>query len=202
MKRVVACVAFVLLLAGSAFCQSLGDVARQNRIAKLANKKTAAHVYTNDDIPSVTVPREAAPPSPAKPDDSAPLEQKSEAKPSDSDTKISEAVKKTEVDQQSKKLNDSYKTKIDEARKNIDLLQRELEVAQREHQIQAAVYYADAGTRLRDPKDWTEKQKKYQEETAEKAKALEDAKAKLAALEEEARRAGQSNDTSEASRTQ
>lgn len=182
MNRVVACVAVALLMASVAFSQSLGDVARQNRKAKQLNKKAAAHVYTNDDIPSVAVMRDA-PQSPAATGDAAGVVQEKKA-----DAPLTaEGTNKATESSAGPKKSDEARAKAEEQRKTVELLERELNVAQREQQIQTVVFYTDAGSRLRDPKDWTEKQKRYQDEIAAKNKSLVEAKQKLQDLEEEAR---------------
>jgi hypothetical protein len=194
MNRVVAFIAVVLVFAGAAYSQSLGEVARHNRQAKQANKKSAAHVYTNDDIPSVTVIRETSqsptPQSPAAAAEPVPPtgETKAEGQPAEGDSKAAEAAKKIESAADATKAADVQRARIEEQRKAVELLEREVNVAQREHQIQTAVFYTDAGSRLRDPKDWTEKQKKYEDEMAAKSKTLEQAKQRLQDLEDEARR--------------
>lgn len=190
MNRVVAWVVLTLLMTGMAVSQSLGDVARQNRRAKQMNKKSAAHVFTNDDIPSVPVIREkpATPQSPAAAEGAASEEKAAEGQAAAAANKPAEEAKKGEAPEQSQKSKDAYRASIEEAKKTVTLLERELNVAQREHQIQTAVFYTDAGSRLRDPKDWTDKQKGFQDEMAAKTKALEDAKQKLQDLEEQARK--------------
>jgi hypothetical protein len=71
-----------------------------------------------------------------------------------------------------------------------DLLTRELSVLQRESQIKITEYYADAGTRLRDPRAFYEKGKQYADDIALKEKAVDAAKQRIEDLKEEARRAG------------
>ncbi len=65
-----------------------------------------------------------------------------------------------------------------------------MDVAQREYKLKVAVYYADVGNNLRDPKKWAEDDRKQRAEIDAKQKALSDAKQKLADLQEQARKAG------------
>src|SRR5215471_9535717 len=74
--------------------------------------------------------------------------------------------------------------------KEIRQLERELNVAQREAGVRSAVYYADAGTMLRDSAKYAEDNRKLQAEIETKTQALASAKQKLADLEEQARKAG------------
>ncbi len=150
--------------------QSLGDLARQQRQSK---RPSSAKVITNDDIAMVP------PPAPA-----AAAEEKG-GKKSDKD----EAAAAPSADDKAK-LAASFKAKIDEQKKNITQLERELDVAQREYRLKVAVYYADVGNSLRDPKKWAEEDRKQRAETDDKQKALADAKQKLADIQEQARKAG------------
>lgn len=88
------------------------------------------------------------------------------------------------------KVIDDWKGKIDDQKKEISQLERELNVLQREGQISQAVYYADAGTQLRDPKRYADEQRQRQADLDSKQKALDDAKQKLSDLQDQARQAG------------
>jgi hypothetical protein len=194
MKRVLSFVAVVMLLGSAALSQSLGEVARQNRQAKQTPAKRAARVYTNDDIPEAKVApaakaAESTPQSPSASAENAPERKADSAEPKPGEKAQDKAT--ADVDAERKKEAETYRARIEEQTKSIALLEREVSVLQRENQIQQAVYYADAGSRLRAPKDWTERQKKYEGDFAEKNKALQEAKDKLDLLEEEARRAGE-----------
>jgi hypothetical protein len=198
MKSTIASVLIAFVLAGVAYSQSLGDVARENRRVQ---KKKAARVYTNDDIPSV----EMKPAGPVAPD--ARYGSATENKEGDASSaaasaaqsgeeKKDSAAKPTDSAKQAKNGSADYKSQIEEQQKAIDLLQRELNVSQRELEMQTAIFYSDAGTRLRNPKDWTDKQKSYQESLDSKQKALADAKAKLDGIMEESRKAGTTAESS------
>lgn len=161
------------LLGGMAFSQSLGDVARQSRRLK---RKPAAHVYTNDDIPTA-----------------ATLKQTSAAitEPADTASKAGSenGEKKAEdPDEATRKKWDDYKKRVADQKSKIDLLQREVDVLEKENQIQIAQYYSDAGSRLRDTKEWAEQQQKNQDAIDAKSKALQEAKDGLDSIRDEARK--------------
>lgn len=61
---------------------------------------------------------------------------------------------------------------------------------QREYRLRAAAYYADAGNSLRDPKQWAEEDRKYQDDLKTKQDTLADAKQKLSDLQDQGRKAG------------
>jgi len=158
-----------LLLAGLAGAQSLGDFARQQRQTK---RPSTAKVYTNDDIPSLAAPK---PEAAATGQPSAGKDAKTEAKPPAEDKAKAAAA---------------LQAKADALNKQIALLEREYTVAEREYKLRTAVYYADAGNSLRDPKKWAEQDRQYQAEMATKKKAIDDARQKLADLQEQARKEG------------
>ena len=149
--------------------ESLGDIARKQRESK---KTTSAKVYTNDDFAAVTPP---APPAAPAATEEKPQKAEAAAAPSSED-KAKQAAE--------------LKAKIDEQKKAIAQLERELDVAQREYRLKVAVYYADAGNNLRDPKKWAEDDRKQRGEIEGKQKAIADAKEKLADMQEQARKAG------------
>ena len=165
----------ILLAALAAGAQSLGDVARQQRQATA--KAKPAKVWTNDDIPSVQAAeasdKTGAAPAGAAKDDAAKT----------ADNKAAPAGDKS-------KEAEAWKSKIAAQKGEIATLQRELDIAQREFKLQVANYYADAGNSLRDPKAWQDQSKKTQDEIAAKQAAVDAAKAKLADLQEQGRKAG------------
>lgn len=165
-------VVFSLLVVSVAGAQSLGEVARQQRQAK---RPSAAKVYTNDEIPMVAAPE------PAAVADSA-------------DKKVEESDKKEATGEASPAAEDKGKgaaalqAKAEAMKKEIAQLEREYTVSEREYKLRAATYYADAGNSLRDPKKWAEQDRQYQAEMADKRKAIDAAKEKLAELQEQARK--------------
>jgi hypothetical protein len=158
-----------LLLVGMAGAQSLGEIARRQRQVK---RPSAAKVYTNDDMPSLAAPKPEA----------AATGQKTESKEAPTEAKPTPEDKA--------KQGAALQAKADGLKNQIALLEREYTVAEREYKLRTAVYYADAGNSLRDPKKWAEQDRQYQAEMATKKKAIDDARQKLADLQEQARKAG------------
>jgi hypothetical protein len=166
MKRFLP-ICIVLLSAGACAQQSLGEVARQNRMKK---KPTATVRLNDDNMPRTLLTNPE--PEPAKAADK---------QPGDKDT----AKKADAVAPKSDKLGDQVKAQKDEIAK----LQRELDIVQREQRLRAAAFYADAGTQLRDQTKFAEDSRKEQAEIESKKQALDAAQQKLADLEEMARKA-------------
>jgi hypothetical protein len=83
-----------------------------------------------------------------------------------------------------------WQDRIAKQKEQIDLLTRELDVLQREYQLRAAAMYADAGNRLRNEAAWDKQDAQYKQQIADKQKALDDAKAALDNMEEDARKSG------------
>ena len=174
--------------------ESLGDAARAARMSKPASAP-GARVYTNDNMPTGNGLGIAAL-------SSAPSSAAAEVSTTASSTKtaagtqeeaVAEAPKATspgDSPEARQKIVDDWKSKIDDQKKEVSQLERELNVLQREGQISAAVYYADAGTQLRDPKRYADEQRQRQADLDSKQKELADAKQKLQDLETQAQQAG------------
>lgn len=176
----------LLVIAGPAFGQSLGDTARKLRQNKPA--ETSPKVITNDDL------REA-PPAPEAKSESADATKAAEAEKNPADEKdktAAEKAKKTDPEADQAKLDEEWSKKIDSQKQQIADMAHELDLLQRENKLRAAAYYADAGTRLRNQQSYAEEDRKYQKDIADKQKALDDAKTKLSDLQEQARKAGAS----------
>jgi len=152
--------------------QSLGEVARQNRM----KKKPTATVRLDDDNMKRTLLANAEP-EPAKETDKQ------------AGDKGKETAKKADSVAPKDKLADQIKAEKDEITK----LQRELDIVQREQRLRAAAFYADAGTQLRDQAKFAEDSRKEQAEIDSKKQALDAAQQKLADMEEQARKAGVSS---------
>jgi len=170
MKRITMAIVLLILVSFAALAsgQSLGDVARQQ---KGTPKKKAAKVYTNDDIPSVA-PTPSASETPAS---STAKTQKKDAEATQED---------------SKKRAEEYKARIAEAKTKVADLEREIDLMQREQKLRAAVYFSDAGNRLRDDKKWADEERRFSTSLAAKQSDLQVSKQKLEALQDEARKAG------------
>ena len=165
------------LLAGAANAQSLGEAARQARKKKSA-PSPAQKVYTNDNLPTsapISVMSGSGVDNAASPD-----KKKDGAAETASGTESAGA----------KKEQDQWRSRFAEQKNKIQLLERELEVIQREHQVQVSVFYADAGSRLRDDRKWADQDRQYKSDLEAKQKQLADAKQQLEDMREEARKAG------------
>jgi hypothetical protein len=169
----------VALLGSAASAQSLGEAARQVRKKKSA-PSPAQKVYTNENLPT-SAPISIM--SGSGVDTAAAEEKKGEAA-----TKASGAPAAASADD--KKNQDEWRTRFAEQKNKIQLLERELQVLQREQQIQVAVFYADAGTRLRDDRRFAEQDRKSRSDIETKQKQVADAKQQLEDMREQARKAG------------
>jgi Glu-tRNA(Gln) amidotransferase subunit E-like FAD-binding protein len=172
-KKIQFCVLFLIAVANFAYAQSLGDVARKERARP---KPQAARVYTNDDIPSVDLSKEEA----STPKDANTESVTSAAKDED---------KKSAIEKQHA-LNEEWKNRVAKEKANVADIEREIDLMQREEKLRVAVYYSDAGNRLRDSKQWDDEQQKFQKDLADKQNKLSEAKTKLTDALEEARKAG------------
>ena len=188
--------------------QSLGDVARKTRTEE---KAPAKKVYTDDDF----APQPAPAPAPAaetKAADTAPSAEeatkaanprekgqdsvdlsketgatsdskdKKDAKPKEKDAKAAE-------DDQAK-MDAEWKSKIDAQKAKIAGMQREYDLTDREYKLFATTFYADAGNRLRDQKDFTEKETGYRDKLGSLKQQITDEQAKLTELQDQAHKAG------------
>ena len=173
----------LFMIACPIYGQSLGDTARKLRQKKPA--ETSPKVITNDDL------REA-PPAAAPPEAKSESAEASKNPADDKDKDAAEKAKKSDPEADQAKLDAEWTKKIDDQKQKIADAARELDLLQRENKLRAAAYYADAGTRLRNQQSYAEQDRKYQSDIADKQKALDDAKAKLADIEEEARKDGAS----------
>jgi hypothetical protein len=167
-------IAILLLLAVSgAFAQSLGDYARAVR-KKKPETSTARH-YDNDNLPTGEPLSVVGPP--ASTDASA-----SDAKPA--------AVVSSPAAEARQKTADEWNKKLETQKEKIDSLNHELDLNRRELQVRAAQVNADPTLRLRDGGQWDKKQAQYNEDVAEKQKALDDARHQLEEMQEQAHKAG------------
>lgn len=162
--------------------ESLGDVARKQRAAD--QKAPAKKVWTDDDFASTSTP--------AAPTENAPTEaatkdaDKSSDKAAAADTK----EKKQDTVADTEKLNAEWKDKLDAQKGKIADLQREYDLTDREYKLSLTSYYADAGNRLRDQKDFTEKETTYRSKLGTLKQQLSDEQSKLADLQDQAHKAG------------
>ena len=163
-----------LCLAGSAFGQSLADLARQQRAKKKMEPPKSGKVYTNSDIPA---PALAGTP-PAEPATQPPADQKDAAKPGAVPGKADE---KSQAD-----LEKEYRDKFAKLRENQDLEVRKLDVMQRELNLMQQQYYSDPNVALQQQLSRDEINKRTADIETQKA-AVDKAKQAVADLEEELR---------------
>lgn len=157
--------------------QSLGEAARVARQKKAQSQtEQATKHYDNDNLPT-TETLSVVGPEPAAPADQQTAE------------KQAEASKAADAEARQQAVNDLQK-KLEAQRSKIDQLAHELDLDQREYRLRAVAYYGDAGTRLRDKATWDKDEANYKSEIESKQKALDDAKAQLGEMQEEARKTG------------
>jgi len=180
-KLAVSVVVVASAQAAGAQSESLGDYARAARKQK---RPAAKMVYTNDNLPTTTIisvvgPSATTDENPAeKLQDEKEKQEQKEGKTSENKAPQGEQEWQDQISAQKKKIAD---------------LERELDLLQREYKLQVANYYADAGTQLRDRKDWADQEAKFRADVADRQKQISEAKAQLQDLEEQARKAGVSS---------
>jgi hypothetical protein len=184
MKRILLllCSASVLLVAAPfMFAQTdqpLGDVARMARRHKPA-PAPGEKVYDNDNLPGKGAISLIGSTDPAQ--------DQANTTAAGKDDKDKDGTASAD---EHKKASDQWAGKIADQKQEISRLERELNVLQRESQIHATVNYADMGSRLGNNAKYAEEDKQYQQQIADKQKALDEAKQKLDDMQEEARKAG------------
>jgi len=173
---------------------SLADYARQVK-KDSPQAKSRPKVFDNDNLPkNDTLSVVGEQPTVA-------ADKSSEAKPADPTANVPAAADKKSApeakaaaiaDDQAKRqaAMKEWQQKLTAQKDQIDLVDRELDVLKREYQIRAAAFYADAGDRLRNSAAWDKQDAQYKQQIADKQKALDDAKQKLEAMQEDARKAG------------
>ena len=171
---------------------SLGDVVRKQHSQTQAN--SSRKVWTNEDFSgdaaTSTQPAENAS---ASADPNAANASASET-PNNPDANVDKAkqeqdkAKSTAGEQE--KLDASWKEKLDAQKARIADLKREYDLTERENKVSMTTYYADAGNRLRDQKDFMDKENSYREKMTTLQKQIADEQAKLSDLQDEAHKAG------------
>jgi hypothetical protein len=170
MNRKFAFALSIILLAGvAASAQSLGDAARSQKTKKA--KSSSSRVWTNDDMQSVGA-EQVAPENGSAADDT------------------SKSAKKDTSQDDRKRIEAEWGKKMEEQKKKLSDLERELDLLDREHKLRAAAFYADAGLRLRDDRNWADQERKYQEDIASRKQQIQEAKQQLEDTKERARKAG------------
>ena len=202
---IVISVAASTITAAQSQPSSLGDYARAVRKTK-PKTPPAAKSYDNDNLPNdgtLSVVGKASEPAVEAGKDNA-KDKAAEAKANPDDK--SDAQKKAEKSGQinpgqspedRQKAFDVWKQKIDAQKNKISLLSRELDVLQREERLKQSEFYADTATRVRNPNGFADEDAKYKQQIADKQKAVDEAKAKLTDLQDEARKTGVPNSVAE-----
>lgn len=171
----------IAVVSASCSAQSLGEAARKARKNKPA-QSPAQKVYTNENMPvgaSLSMVSGAGVDTPGV-----------EGKKSSDATSNAGGGKAGASSADSNKDQDAWRAKFAEQKDKIQLLERELGVLQRENQMRAAVFYSDAGSRLRDEKRYAEGDRRYKADIETKQRDLASAKQRLEDMREEARKAG------------
>ncbi len=181
----VALLAGWVLLGGAAGAQqvSLADAARTIRAEKATRAKATRH-FDNDNLPTTASISEVGP---AAADQAAPSTEPSSGAPSggsSGEAKPGSGVKAGPV-----LASEDWAGKIKEQKAQVELLHREMDVMQREYRLRQAAFYADAGSRLRNPGGWDREDENYRQQVADKQLATESAEKQLEDLEEQARKA-------------
>jgi hypothetical protein len=201
MKRMTWLAAAILILLGAsvATAQSLGDYARAARKTKPQPASTSHH-YDNDNIPkdehlSVVGPESSGnADNPQAPATASAQTDAAQATTKDPKAEATDATKAAPNDPKAEAADhqkpEDLQKKIDEQKQKVDALNHELDLAQREYRLRAAAMYSDAGNRLRNQAAWDKEDAQYQQEMADKQKAIEAAKQQLDAAQEEARKTG------------
>lgn len=189
MKRVVlgsiAAIFFMVVLRAIAGAQaqspSLGDYARSVRQNKPLATKAPAKVYDNDNLPSTTISVVGAASQTStdvskdskQPDDrSANSSSKTDEKAADKKAEI----KPGQSPEDRQKVFDAWKDRIDDQRKKVDQLTHDLSDFQHNSPMPQVSVWPD--------------NQKYAQGVADRQKALDQAKAQLSDLQEQARKAG------------
>jgi len=194
MKRMIAVItgAILMLGMGGAWAQSstqsgqsLGDAARAAR-KKKAQSDAPAKVYDNDNLPTTETLSVVGP----EPTTTANGQQASTQQ-----TPEQQAQAKAAAEEQRKQAASDIQSKLDAQKAKIDQLAHELDLDEREYRLRAAAFYSDAGNRLRNAAQWDKDDASYKTDIEAKQKALDDAKAQLTDLQEQARKAGMKEDS-------
>ena len=90
-----------------------------------------------------------------------------------------------------------FKQKIDAQKGKVDLLSREVDVLQREREVKRADFFSSTARAVQNARGFDEEDAKYKEQIAAKQKLLDDAKAKLSGLQDQARKEGVPNSAAE-----
>lgn len=181
--------------------ESLGDYARAIKKSKGApTTPDQKKMYDNDNMPttssiSVVGSAPAAPPSDAaaseqSKDADAPAKASGDSK---KDEKKDPEIKAGQSAAERKEALDSWKQKLDAQSDKVTGLSHELELLQREYRVKSSEFYANTAYRAQNPTGFAKDDAEYKQKIADKQKELDDAKAKLSTLQDDARKDGAPN---------
>jgi hypothetical protein len=171
---------------------SLGDVVRKQHAGTQANP--SRKVWTNEDFSGDATtpaqPTENAPAAAEPSADNAGASAPANAPDATADKSKQDQDKAKSAAGEQEKLDASWKEKLDVQKARIADLKREYDLTERENKISMTTYYADAGNRLRDQKDFTDKEASYRDKMTTLQKQIADEQAKLSDMQDEAHKAG------------
>ena len=199
MKKFVPIALVVLASASCATAQqdaqsspSLGDVVRKQHAGAQANP--SRKVWTNEDFSgdatTPTQPAENAPAAAEPNADNAGASAPANAPDATPDKAKQDQDKAKSAAGEQEKLDASWKEKLDAQKARIADLKREYDLTERENKVSMTTYYADAGNRLRDQKDFTDKEASYREKMTTLQKQIAEEQSKLSDMQDEAHKAG------------
>lgn len=178
--------------------QPLGDYARAAKKAKASTQtKPAAKVYDNDNLPkttSLSVVGDSSAPAADQNNDASKNPDgtpKQDAQSADKKDEPKLNVGQSAGDRQ--KALDAWKDKLAGEQEKIGKMSHELELAQREYQIKQTEFWANTAERVQNPNAFREQDDKFKQELADKQKSLDEEKAKLSEMQDDARKAGAPN---------
>jgi len=205
------------IMLGQSQNQPLGDYARAVKKNKPQSKSQPTTTYDNDNLPAgaaLSVVGSSASPASEnsvdnkdkeKANDKNLEDKNKQADPRAVPDQSADAKKKTETTEMKpgqstadrEKAVAAWKQKVDDQKSKTDLLARELDVTQREYRLRSNAYNSDLSNRLRPSTSWQAEDAKFIQQIADKQKSLDDAKAKLSELQDQAHKAGVPNSAAE-----
>jgi hypothetical protein len=165
--------------------QSLGDYARALKKSQGPTPASAKVVYDNDNLPAGSLSVVGQ-----KPDSSSNQGQDQDQQAAD---KGKDGLKPGQSPEDRDKALAALTAKLDEQKDKVNLLTRELDVLQGEYKLKATNFVNNPQQRVQNPNGFAVEGAKYQQQIADKQKDLDAAKATLAAMQSDARKAGAPN---------
>lgn len=167
--------------------QSLGDYARALRKSQGPMPASAKVIYDNDNLPTGTLSVVGQKP------DSASDQDQDQSKDGQAADKDKDGLKPGQSPEDRDKALAALTAKLDEQKDKVNLLTRELDVLQGEYKLKATNFVNDPQQRVQNPNGFAVEGAKYQQQIADKQKDLDAAKATLATMQSDARKAGAPN---------